>query len=188
MTRALRTHALGVLLALTVPLAAGCGAGAQDSDADSAADRSRSEGAAAHDGEEQRRRQGVKFSACMREHGVPEFPDPDRSGELTIDAIANDTSIEIDGPAWNTAIGACRALQPSGFTGTARTDEQQNGALAFAKCMREHGVEDFPDPVNGQPLVDTRRIPSSNAEGGMAILDAAMEQCGTAAEAAGARP
>jgi hypothetical protein len=52
--------------------------------------------------------------------------------------------------------------------------------------MRENGVKDFPDPANGEPLVDTSRIPSSNAPGGMSILNAAMQKCGDlAAEAAG---
>ncbi len=51
-------------------------------------------------------------------------------------------------------------------------------ALKFAQCIRENGVEDFPDPVNGQPLVDTNRIPSSATNGGMSILNAAMHKCG----------
>jgi hypothetical protein len=50
--------------------------------------------------------------------------------------------------------------------------------------MRENGVDDFPDPVNGEPLVDTNRIPSSATDGGMSILNAAMRTCGDlAAEA-----
>jgi hypothetical protein len=44
--------------------------------------------------------------------------------------------------------------------------------------MRDNGVEDFPDPANGQPLVDTRRIPSAAEEGGMTIINAAMQKCG----------
>jgi hypothetical protein len=43
--------------------------------------------------------------------------------------------------------------------------------------MRENGVKDFPDPANGEPLVDTRRIPSSAGNGGMSILNAAMQKC-----------
>jgi hypothetical protein len=33
--------------------------------------------------------------------------------------------------------------------------------------MRENGVKDFPDPANGEPLVDTRRIPSATRNGGI---------------------
>jgi hypothetical protein len=39
-------------------------------------------------------------------------------------------------------------------------------------------VKDFPDPVNGQPLVDTNHIPSAATSGGMSILNAAMKRCG----------
>ncbi len=39
-------------------------------------------------------------------------------------------------------------------------------------------MKDFPDPVNGDPLVDTTKIPSSNRPGGMTILNAAMKKCG----------
>jgi hypothetical protein len=45
--------------------------------------------------------------------------------------------------------------------------------------MRENGVKDFPDPVNGDPLVDTTKIPSSNQPGGMTVLNAAMKKCGS---------
>jgi hypothetical protein len=59
-----------------------------------------------------------------------------------------------------------------------RSPKQQTAALRFAQCMREDGVKDFPDPANGDPLVDTTQIPSSNRPGGMTILNAAMRKCG----------
>jgi hypothetical protein len=128
---------------------------------------------------------GVKFAECMRDNGVKEFPDPDASGALTIDGVVNGSSIDPDGPAWKRAIAACKDLQPSGFTGPGRrTPKQQSASLKFAGCIREHGVKDFPDPVNGQPLVDTNRIPSANRPGGMTILNAAMQTCRGLAAAA----
>ena len=57
------------------------------------------------------------------------------------------------------------------------SDDEREMRLAFARCMRENGVEDFPDPVDGEPLVDTRRIPSSAGDG-LAVVDAAMQTCG----------
>jgi hypothetical protein len=52
--------------------------------------------------------------------------------------------------------------------------------------MRDNGVEDFPDPAEDEPLVDTRRIPSAAENGGMSIINAAMQTCGDlAAEATG---
>ena len=91
----------------------------------------------------------MKFAECMRENGVSEFPDPDASGELTIDGVVNGSSLDPSTAAWKEAIGACKDLQPPGFTGHKRSAEQQDAALEFAQCIRENGVKDFPDPATG---------------------------------------
>lgn len=127
----------------------------------------------------------VKFSECMRAHGVSAFPDPNASGELTIDAVANGSSLNPSAPAFKQAINACKALEPPGFTGSKRTTQQQQAALRFAQCIRKNGVTDFPDPIPNGPLVDTNRIPSAAEPGGMSILNAAMRKCRGAAAAAG---
>ncbi len=122
--------------------------------------------------------QAVKFAECMRDNGVSEFPDPDASGGLTIDGVLNGSSLDPSTPAWKTAIAACRDLQPAGFTGDEEvTDEEQEVRLEFAQCIRDNGVKDFPDPAKGEPFVDTNRIPSAATEGGMSILNAAMQTC-----------
>ena len=46
-----------------------------------------------------------------------------------------------------------------------RTPKQQSASLKFAQCIRDNGVKDFPDPVNGEPLIDTNKIPSSQPAG-----------------------
>jgi hypothetical protein len=159
-------------LALVALIGAGCG-GSSSSGGDGNASAANQEKA-------------VKFAQCMRENGVSQFPDPDASGNLTIDAVVNGSSIDPDGPTWNHAIDACKDLQPPGFTGEERSSSQQEAALQFAQCIRENGVPDFPDPSPGQPLVDTNRIPSSNTANGMSILNAAMQKCGDRAASAGA--
>jgi hypothetical protein len=123
------------------------------------------------------RDKATKFAECMRDNGVSEFPDPDASGGLTIDGVLNGSSLDPSAPAWKEAIGACKDLQPPGFTGRKRSTHEQEDALKFAQCIRENGVKDFPDPINGEPLVDTNRIPSAATSGGMTILNAAMQQC-----------
>jgi hypothetical protein len=128
----------------------------------------------------------VKFAQCMRENGISQFPDPDASGHLTIDGVLNGSSIDSNSPTWTAAVAACKDLQPPGFTGEERSADQQDAALQFAQCIRENGVEDFPDPAPGQPLIDTNRIPSANTAGGMSILNAAMQACRGAGAAAGA--
>ena len=120
----------------------------------------------------------VKFAECMRDNGVSEFPDPEASGGLTIDGVLNGSSLDPSTPAWKAAIGACKDLQPPGFTGDGEVSaEEQETRLEFAQCMRENGVKDFPDPVNSEPLVDTRRIPSAAENGGLGIINAAMQTC-----------
>jgi hypothetical protein len=121
----------------------------------------------------------VKFAKCMRSNGVSEFPDPhpDASGNFTIDGIVNGSSLDPDTPAFKRAISACKNLEPAGFTGSKRSPQQMQAALKFAQCIRENGVKDFPDPANGQPLVDTNRIPSAATDSGMSILNAAMQKC-----------
>lgn len=130
--------------------------------------------------------QAMKFAECMRDNGVSEFPDPDASEGLTIDGVLNGSSLDSSTPAWKAALSACRDLQPPGFTGDAQvTAEEQARRLEFAQCMRDNGVEDFPDPAEDEPLVDTTRIPSSATEGGMTIINAAMQTCRDLAEQAG---
>ncbi len=127
----------------------------------------------------------VKFAECMRANGVSAFPDPDATGALTIDAVANGSSLDTSSAAFEQALSACKDLEPPGFVGHERSAQEQDGALKFAQCIRENGVKDFPDPVNGEPLVDTNRIPSAATTGGMSILNAAMRKCRTYAYVAG---
>jgi hypothetical protein len=122
--------------------------------------------------------QAVAFAECMRSNGVAAFPDPDASGVLSIDGVANASSIDTDSAGFEQAIDACKDLEPPGFTGHERNAQEQADALSFAACIRQNGVPDFPDPSPDQPLVDTNRIPSAAGSGGMATLNAAMETCG----------
>jgi hypothetical protein len=122
----------------------------------------------------------------MRSNGVSNFPDPGASGKLTIDGIANGSSLDTSTPAFTQAISACKDLEPAGFMGSTRSPQQQSAALKFAQCIRANGVSDFPDPAAGQPLVDTNRIPSASTSSGMSILNAAMQKCSALGAAAGA--
>jgi hypothetical protein len=123
------------------------------------------------------RDQAVKFAECMRKNGVREFPDPDASGALTIDAVANGSSLDTNSAAFTQAIAACKDLQPPGFTGTKRSPEQQQAALKFAQCIRDNGVKDFPDPAPDGALIDTSRMPGSPGARSIPGLDAALQKC-----------
>src|SRR4051794_9420988 len=114
----------------------------------------------------------VKFAECMRANGVPHFPDPDPSGDTNF-------GVDVTAEVWLKAVDACKALKPPGALSSKRTPKQQSATLRFAQCVRDHGVKDFPDPVNGEPVIDTYKIPSSNRPGGMTILNAATRRCGS---------
>lgn len=133
------------------------------------------------------RAKAVKFAECMRNNGVSTFPDPDASGALTIDAVANGSSLNTSSAAFTRALSACKDLEPAGFTGNQRSPQEQKAALAFAQCIRDNGVRDFPDPSKTDPLVDTNRVPSTATSSGLTLLNAAMRKCGQYAAAAGVR-
>jgi hypothetical protein len=114
----------------------------------------------------------VKFAECMRANGVPHFPDPGSKGETNF-------GVDVSRDVWLKAVDACKALKPPGALSSKRTPKEQSATLRFAQCVREHGVKDFPDPVNGEPVIDTYKIPSSNKPGGMTILNAATHKCGS---------
>jgi uncharacterized protein YceK len=155
-------------LAILVLLSAGC----SSAPASTGSGRGGTNASASTD-----REQAVKFAECMRTNGIRDFPDPDASGALAIDAIANRTSVDTNSAAFAQARSVCKDLEPAGFTGHERSPEQQQAALKFAQCIRNNGVKDFPDPAPDAPMIDTDRIPSANQPGGMDALHAAMQKC-----------
>jgi hypothetical protein len=174
-----------VLLSLIALIGAGCGSStatgtAKDSGGSGAA--TANTGGTGGDAKAAKREKAVKFAECVRAHGVPHFPDPDASGDFNF-------GVDVSAAVFTSAVNACKALQPPGSLSGKRSPKQQSAALKFAQCVRANGVPDFPDPANGQPLINTYKIPSANRPGGMTILNAATHKCGSllgaAARAAG---
>jgi hypothetical protein len=179
MSRKLRALTALAMLAVIV---AGCGNGSADSGtgtggngtaaAPTGTGRSDSNSTdASHISTATPREQAVKFAACMRENGYPDFPDPKASGEFPTFGIS------VTPKVWTGALRACKELQPPGSFSAHLSPKQLSAALKFARCIRANGVKDFPDPVNGEPLVDTTKIPSTDKPGGLSILNAAMRKC-----------
>jgi hypothetical protein len=165
-----------VLVSVTAPLGAGCGSNTATGSASSASNTGSgaSSGSASTSASTQatKREKGVKFAECVRAHGVPHFPDPDATGNFNF-------AVDVSAATFTAAVHACKSLQPPGTLSGHRSARQQSAALRFAACVRAHGVPDFPDPVNGQPLINTYKIPSSNSPSGMSILNAATHACGS---------
>ena len=82
----------------------------------------------------------LRFSSCMRSHGVPSFPDPAASG-----APARVGRGDKDSPAFQGASQACRSLE--GGLAAAKPVTKVARQLSYAGCMRAHGVAGFPDPL-----------------------------------------
>jgi hypothetical protein len=81
------------------------------------------------------------YSKCMRSHGVGNFPDPDSGGALKTQGI------DTNSPTFQAAARACKSLAPTPTPAPpAQQAQLQAQLLAFAKCMRSHGVPAFPDP------------------------------------------
>jgi hypothetical protein len=90
---------------------------------------------------------------CIRSHGIPGFPDPTISGSgLGID---KSQLLAVSRAALNNALTACRTeLARAGFEAgrlhpTSVTPAQMAQILAFARCVRAHGIPNFPDPAPG---------------------------------------
>jgi hypothetical protein len=110
----------------------------------------------------------VAFSACIRSHGVPNFPDPDSSGNLPKPDAHH---LGVSSSQLQAAQQACQHLLPNNG-GAINADSIQQCMLAsdcppalvqqvlneerdFAQCVRSHGVPNWPDPIvdsQGRPV------------------------------------
>lgn len=93
----------------------------------------------------------LAFTHCMRSHAVPNFPDPSPGGGFPM--IGGPDGINMNSPAFQAAQKACQKLMPGAVPGGRGhpSAELVKAMLARTKCMREHGVPDFPDPIRSPP-------------------------------------
>ncbi len=109
----------------------------------------------------------VAYSACMRSHGVADFPDPGSGGAIP---KADAQQLGVSSSQFSAAQQACQHLLPA--TGGALEDQAHQCMVAgvcpqalvqqmltaqrqFARCMRSRGLPDFPDPTldsQGRPV------------------------------------
>jgi hypothetical protein len=93
----------------------------------------------------------IAFAKCMRASGVPGFPDPSGSGGFILHA-----GVDRSSPLFKAAQAKCQKLLPGGGPpGPGSTTNPSPRTLAhmlrIARCMRQHGVHDFPDPRTSVP-------------------------------------
>lgn len=159
--RMILTHPLCVAAAAAAValLAVGCG-GTSPQTSSTAAQAPKDPGAAAH-----------QYATCMRNHGVTNFPDPvvheSTSGGSTQVAVGIRVTPAITGsPAFKSASKACGHILP-GAGGNGPSPAQQRAKaqalLAFARCLRSHGENGFPDP-NAQGQLSLQQIQAAGID------------------------
>jgi hypothetical protein len=102
----------------------------------------------------------VAFSRCMRAHGIKDFPDPGSNGAINLNG-APGSDLDRNDPRFQAAYQACKSLLPPGQTGSSGALRTAN--LNYAKCMRSHGISDFPDP-NADGSLSLKPSPGSDLD------------------------
>lgn len=103
--------------------------------------------------------QGLRFSNCMRAHGLSNFPDPEAGGGLK---LTPGSGLNPFSPGFQAAQKACSKYAPGGGRVPQVTASEHRRALAFAQCVRSHGDSSFPDPAltvaPGIPVIALRGL------------------------------
>jgi hypothetical protein len=117
--------------------------------------------------------EALKFSQCLRSHGVPNFPDPTSTGGIDINSSSG---INPNNPQFQAAQKACQRYfgpRPSG----AQQAQAEKQALAFAACMRDHGVPNYPDPTFGPNGAISRGDGPSGVDQNSLAFQNAVKKC-----------
>ena len=86
----------------------------------------------------------------MRSRGVLNFPDPSIGGAFVKETAQQ---LGVTSSQYQAAQDACARLLPNGDNGPTATELQQSWTdmASFARCMRSHGVTNWPDPTRYPP-------------------------------------
>ena len=97
----------------------------------------------------------LAFVACMRREGIADMPDPvpgDTSGRSAV-RYAIDVMGKGSDPLFQAALDECQDLLPELPEEEPPSPEELDALLAFARCMRDHGLPDFADPGRDTQIV-----------------------------------
>ena len=103
----------------------------------------------------------LAFSACIRGHGVPGFPDPQPGGGFARAAL---NAVDQNSPQFQSADRSCRSLGiASGFDhAPGYLAKHVRQEIAQSECMRKHGVPNMPLPdAQGQIVFPPGLTPRS---------------------------
>ncbi len=120
----------------------------------------------------------LKYSECMRAHGVPNFPDPSANGSIS---ISSSTGVNPQSAQVQKAQDICGKLLSLGKVAPSPAQQAQAlaNALKFSQCMRSHGVTNFPDPQSsgGGAHIGIRISANSGLDPSAPIFQAAQKAC-----------
>jgi len=120
---------------------------------------------------------GIRYAGCMRSHGVRNYPDPDSQGVIT---ITISSALNPSSPVFRKALADCRNLVPAGKAPSpAQQQQHRERALAFAACMRSHGVPHYPDPTFGSGGVISQSLSRSDGDPSSPAFRSAQKTCQT---------
>jgi hypothetical protein len=157
MTRIRMGLVLGLLLALALAVAA-CGSGGKGkgvASLGSATSTTNAGGGNAGGEASYDLQQALVFTRCMRQHGY-DMPDPQMEGNNVGLQLPNYQGQRA--PKFQAAWQACRRYAPNGGQPQRPSAEDRQQALAFARCMRQHGIN-MPDPRITADDVDQQGSP-----------------------------
>jgi hypothetical protein len=137
-------------------------------------------------------RSAVGYSHCIRSHGVPNYPDPNSSGQLP---KGDAQQFGVSTSQYRAAQQACRHLLPTGGSlpqqehqcmqnsdcPPALVQQMMTADMKLARCMRFHGVPNFPDPTNGGssgPIFNITKAGISDAASHTPPFITKLNECG----------
>jgi len=113
----------------------------------------------------------LTYSQCMREHGLTEFPDADAEGRIKLKL----GTVDPESAVFREAGAACLHLAPEGWGAASEGPGDAEVMLEFARCMRENGLADYPDP---EPNAGNRIFaPDANVDPNDPKVQAVIESC-----------
>jgi hypothetical protein len=122
----------------------------------------------------------LAFSRCMRAHGVTRFPDPTSTGVIPKTSVQE---LGVSSSQFDAAEKACQRLLPAGSNDQYPPGEVPlilRGMLRFSRCMRSHGVPEWPDPTTdaeGRPIFPLPAAGISRQESRSARTMRAAREC-----------
>jgi hypothetical protein len=181
-----RTTTIVIATAALALLAAACGSGPSGTDPGSA----QAAGSASASNPGGATAQLVAYSQCMRNHGVPSYPDPANGGLPKGSA----QQFGVSTSQFQAAQSACQHLLPvaqnfqqqaqqclqAGACPPALVQQMLTADRKFAQCMRSHGVPNWPDPTMdslGRPVFNLTTVGITHSQTHSPPMSTKLAEC-----------